>query len=71
MDGITDSMDMSLSKFREKVKNRKSWHAVVQGVAKSVTRLSDLTTIVISTETKIRNFHEGTQRRMYKKSLLY
>jgi len=53
------------------VKNRKSWHAVVQGVAKSVTRLSDLTTIVISIEMKIRNFHEGTQRRMHKKNLLY
>jgi len=64
-------VDMSLSKFREKVKKKKSWHAVVQGVAKSVTRLSDLTTIVISIEMKIRNFHEGTQRRMHKKNLLY
>ena len=41
MDGFTDSMDMSLSKFREIVKNRENWHAVVHGVAKSVTQLSD------------------------------
>ena len=34
MDGIVDSVDMSLSKFRENVKGRKAWHAVVYGVAK-------------------------------------
>ena len=45
MDGITDSMDMSLRKFREIVMGREAWHAVVHRVAKSQTRLSDWTTI--------------------------
>ena len=39
--GITDSMDMSLSKLWEIVKNRKSWYAAVHGVAKSWTQLRD------------------------------
>ena len=41
MDGITGSMDMNLSKFREIVKDREAWHAAVHGVAKSQTQLSD------------------------------
>ena len=44
MDGITDSIDMSLSKLQEMVKNREAWQATVHGVTKSQTGLSNCTT---------------------------
>ena len=40
LDGITDSENMSLSKFQEILKDREAWHAAVHGVAKSLTQLS-------------------------------
>ena len=62
MDGITDSMDMSLSKLREIMKDREAQSAVVQGITKNQTRLSPRTTPRRSQGQGARDFNLSQKR---------